>query len=805
MTTRLTAAAVCLCAGSIFAQGAMAQTQPPARAIPFMETFSSGVPSNFAGWNGVSGSGTTTQAQAEASTPTGDASIISGAPGTTGGLYYDGASIGMTYSTNATNGANQWAFAFNSTSASNITLEYDLITTDGSQGRPAQMVAQFRVGTSGTWTTLPSVAGNPFTSGATGSIQHVTMTMPPAAENQGVVEVRFANWRGGGSGSSCRYAIDNVSVSGGMVDPNAGACCMADGSCVTNLMSECASAAGTFQGMGTSCVNVACPQPPGSCCVPGSGCLLVNAPADCTSMGGHDFVIDGACTPGPCIPPAPVLMAAGDLALATDNADATSTLFQIRGVGAGSPAVVGSWEQFPYIEFARFDNTGGVNHNAHGNLLGLDFGNGSGGGPLINYSTDGTNNALPILDQAGFNAIFNDATNPRVTGLSVSPNNDRIAVTGYDAALVAVLSYNAGGTPGTGAGAAITGGGATNSIPYLVSPKGSWGTAWLDNDTVLVAVRTGGQNLSLYTLPVTGLDSATAFGTPVARVSVIDPGPDASPQTAIAYNPQISGYIYVLSSAFSSPTTTNTLYIIDPASWTVVRQLDLSTSLPTGRDLALGNDHNLYLCGRVDLGRAQISRLVLDADSSGTITPAEIAALTDNSSTDWFANAMVGTASYTGLDIGLSAGATPTGACCDASSAVCTAGQAALSCASAGGNYQGDDSSCQPNPCPQPGVCCRGATCNTSIIQANCAGNTLAGAVFAAGASTCNATGNATTPCCYSDYNKIGGITVGDIFDFLNDWFSGSKFAIPGGDGDTGTLAVQNIFDFLNGWFAGGC
>jgi hypothetical protein len=102
------------------------------------------------------------------------------------------------------------------------------------------------------------------------------------------------------------------------------------------------------------------------------------------------------------------------------------------------------------------------------------------------------------------------------------------------------------------------------------------------------------------------------------------------------------------------------------------------------------------------------------------------------------------------------------------------------------------------------GVCCRGATCNTSVTQANCTGDGLAGGFFAASAA-CNTPGNSTNPCCYPDYNKTGGITVGDIFDFLNDWFGGSKFAILGGDGNSGTLSVQNIFDFLNAWFAGGC
>jgi hypothetical protein len=83
-------------------------------------------------------------------------------------------------------------------------------------------------------------------------------------------------------------------------------------------------------------------------------------------------------------------------------------------------------------------------------------------------------------------------------------------------------------------------------------------------------------------------------------------------------------------------------------------------------------------------------------------------------------------------------------------------------------------------------------------------GNHLAGAAFSATAS-CNVAVNSRTPCCHADYNKINGISVQDIFDFLNDWFAGSPFAAPAGDGVSGTLSVQNIFDYLNMWFAGGC
>jgi hypothetical protein len=106
------------------------------------------------------------------------------------------------------------------------------------------------------------------------------------------------------------------------------------------------------------------------------------------------------------------------------------------------------------------------------------------------------------------------------------------------------------------------------------------------------------------------------------------------------------------------------------------------------------------------------------------------------------------------------------------------------------------------------GVCCRGSTCTTSVSSAAACtaslSGALAGSTFPTSAS-CNSGGSTTSPCCYPDYNKVNGIGVPDIFDFLNDWFAGRKFAIVGGDGNTGTLSVQNIFDFLNAWFAGGC
>jgi hypothetical protein len=139
-----------------------------------------------------------------------------------------------------------------------------------------------------------------------------------------------------------------------------------------------------------------------------------------------------------------------------------------------------------------------------------------------------------------------------------------------------------------------------------------------------------------------------------------------------------------------------------------------------------------------------------------------------------------------------------TGACC-------TSGTCAVGLASAcAGNYLGDGSACTAGLCGG-GVCCRGATCNASVALGDCTAAAPAGALFVSSANACNSGGSSTTPCCYADFNKTGGITVQDIFDFLNSWFAGSPLTSVGGDGSPMVLSVQNIFDFLNIWFAGGC
>lgn len=55
-------------------------------------------------------------------------------------------------------------------------------------------------------------------------------------------------------------------------------------------------------------------------------------------------------------------------------------------------------------------------------------------------------------------------------------------------------------------------------------------------------------------------------------------------------------------------------------------------------------------------------------------------------------------------------------------------------------------------------------------------------------------------PRCLADFNGLGGVTIQDIFAFLNAWFAGD----PATDVDAvGGLAIADIFFFLNAWFLG--
>ncbi len=65
-----------------------------------------------------------------------------------------------------------------------------------------------------------------------------------------------------------------------------GACCLLDGTCVPDATPEsCAAFEGLFQGDGTSCATVECPEPEGWCCTDSGDCFNLTE-ATCNAFGG---------------------------------------------------------------------------------------------------------------------------------------------------------------------------------------------------------------------------------------------------------------------------------------------------------------------------------------------------------------------------------------------------------------------------------------------------------------------------------------------------------------------------------------
>ena len=204
------------------ASTALGQTNPAPLNVPASQNWGTtsftSAPAGYAAWNGLSGTTVSTQALAESSAPTGDAVIFGTAPtnGGTGGCYgyavSGNARFAVNTSGNATNGVDQLATAINTLGQTGITLTYDMINVVANT-RAVGVVCQYRVGTSGAWTTMTGT-GNPYvqSGGTAGDVTHASIVLPAGAENQAAVQIRWAVWRATGSGNSSAFAVDNISV-----------------------------------------------------------------------------------------------------------------------------------------------------------------------------------------------------------------------------------------------------------------------------------------------------------------------------------------------------------------------------------------------------------------------------------------------------------------------------------------------------------------------------------------------------------------------------------------------------------------
>lgn len=96
------------------------------------------------------------------------------------------------------------------------------------------------------------------------------------------------------------------------------------------------------------------------------------------------------------------------------------------------------------------------------------------------------------------------------------------------------------------------------------------------------------------------------------------------------------------------------------------------------------------------------------------------------------------------------------------------------------------------------GACCSGTTCVVQT-QAACAG------VYQGNGVPCGSFANPTT-CCPANLDLVGGVTVTDLFAFLDAWFlqNGSSGANLSADFNRdSTVDVVDLFAYLDAWFLG--
>jgi hypothetical protein len=744
-----TAIASTLCVGAAFAQ----PTNPTPRAVPFTENFgaagSATAPTGFAAWNGVSGGSTSTQALAEASAPTGNATITTTTPATTGGSYYYAVSgdarLAVIQSSNATNGVNQWIVALNTTGQSNLTLTYDLIYLNAA-ARTLGVVAQYRVGNTGTWTTLPAVTGNPYivSSGISGTVTPVSVPLPAAVDNLAEVQIRFATWRGTEAGASAGYALDNLSVLAGGATTGAccnggscsittqagcsgvfqtlgstctpdpcvsfqiGACCV-NGFCVGDLTSSACLANGagsTWGGNGTSCGSFSCPAPSGACCN-GTACTTTTQ-ANCTGT----WTLNGACTPtNPCDPAEACCFANGSCLLRP-----TVDCGTLGGTpnGAGTTCTPTNPCPQPPPSACCTGATCALSpdpltcFNSGGQFKGY----GTTCTPSPCFVASGTVIATYDFDT---NVVGNPATN-----LSFTPVPDNTATNGTFSNAFDIFGVTDRTVNGDVADDSVAV--PTDTVGILRSTQTS---KVFGVEDLLNPDNASGGGSATFTFNVAGFTNLNLSVDCAAFGNFEQLGSGAGSV----------GDSYKFSVSIDGGTPTDVIVS------NIYEGITPTYTLENGNTNVLTNDP-CAMNGAIALNQFVTFAAPISGAGS-TLT------LTFNATNDGGGEVFL----FDNVVIRGTAGAVN-------------------------------------------GACCSGTTCSVLASGACTGANTS----YKGDGTVCNVPGNNTTPCCRADFNQSGAVTVQDIFDFLAAYFTSNAQADING---AGGVTVQDIFDFLAAYFTG--
>ncbi|MFB9077081.1 choice-of-anchor J domain-containing protein [Flavobacterium procerum] len=217
-----------LCFLCLISENLFSQINPSPQILPYAQNFdalgasSTTYPVGFQGWQ-ITGAATTTSYATIAPIATRTLTANSHAGTSSGNIHNYNGKIGFldTGSLDLAIG-----FAFNSLNKTSIEVQYDAMVIrnpyDGtpSNNRVMEMALQYRVGTSGAFTTVTASAYLSGTVLQTGSgvttpqnPQTIKVTLPSECDNQSVVEIRWiARMYSGGTGSRPSFAIDNIEI-----------------------------------------------------------------------------------------------------------------------------------------------------------------------------------------------------------------------------------------------------------------------------------------------------------------------------------------------------------------------------------------------------------------------------------------------------------------------------------------------------------------------------------------------------------------------------------------------------------------
>lgn len=193
-----------------------AQTNPTTAALPFTFNGASSLPTSMAvhRFGTTSGSIPTTRI-----TTDGNADLPFNNTSNAGGHRFEGTSgiDGISILASGAQAAGAIVSEIATTGFSNITVSWVAWTVLDQTAYSNSIALQYRLGESGTWIDVDNPASSLYSTSTITRANGVSYSqiLPPSANDQAIVQVRWIYWVSGGtSGSRDRLGIDNISISG---------------------------------------------------------------------------------------------------------------------------------------------------------------------------------------------------------------------------------------------------------------------------------------------------------------------------------------------------------------------------------------------------------------------------------------------------------------------------------------------------------------------------------------------------------------------------------------------------------------